>query len=72
MQAMRKLVMIEDYKFGSMLFYDGDLGRYFYGSILSVKADVINNRVHMKVLNKNDEVSSLNLDNETMKQWKTK
>ena len=64
--------MIEDYQVGCMLFYDGDVGRYFHGTILSVKSDKIKNHVYMKVLNTNADVFSLNLNEETMKQWKTK
>ena len=63
--------MIEDYKVGSLLFYDGEIGKYFYGTILSVENDVIKNHVYMKVLNRNSEVFNLNLDEETMKQWST-
>ena len=64
--------MIEDYQVGCMLFYDGDIGRYFYGTILSVATNEVLNHVYMKVLNTNAEVFSLNLCKETMKQWKTK
>tara|TARA_Y200000002_G_scaffold382867_1_gene401759 strand:+ start:303 stop:497 length:195 start_codon:yes stop_codon:yes gene_type:complete len=64
--------MINDYQTGSLLFYDGDIGKYFYGTILSVASDTIKNHVYMKVLNRNGEIFSLNLDEETMKQWTTK
>jgi len=64
--------MIEDYQVGNMLFYDGDIGKYFYGTILSVKTDSIKNHVYMTVLNRNAEVFNLNLDEVTMKQWRTK
>tara|TARA_B100000945_G_scaffold249378_1_gene205932 strand:+ start:159 stop:386 length:228 start_codon:yes stop_codon:yes gene_type:complete len=63
--------MINDYQTGSMLFYDGDVGRYFYGTILSVAVDVTRNHVYMTVLNRNGEVCNLNLDEEAMKQWTT-
>ena len=64
--------MIDDYQAGCMLFYDGDIGRYFYGTILSVKTNRIKNHVYMTVLNRNAEVFNLNLDEITMKQWRTK
>ena len=66
------MMMIEDYQVGRMLFYDGDIGKYFYGTILSVATNKVLNHVYMKVLNTNAEVFSLNLCKETMKQWKTK
>tara|TARA_Y100001970_G_scaffold82192_1_gene104098 strand:- start:8151 stop:8378 length:228 start_codon:yes stop_codon:yes gene_type:complete len=63
--------MINDYQTGSMLFYDGDVGTYYYGTILSVAVDVTRNHVYMTVLNRNGEVCNLNLDEEAMKQWTT-
>ena len=63
--------MINDYQVGCMLFYDGDVGTYYYGTILSVKTDVIKNHVYMTVLNRNAEVYNLNLNEETMKQCST-
>ena len=73
MQAMRKRVtkMINNYQTGHLLFYDGDIGKYFYGTILSVESDKIKNHVYMTVLNTNAEVFRLNLDEEAMKQWTT-
>tara|TARA_S200000501_G_scaffold321758_1_gene317356 strand:- start:1468 stop:1665 length:198 start_codon:yes stop_codon:yes gene_type:complete len=65
-------MMINDYQTGSLLFYDGGIGRYFYGTILSVAIDVARNYAYMTVLNRNGEVCNLNLDEETMKQWTTK
>ena len=62
---------INDYQVGSMLFYDGDIGKYFYGTILSATIDVARNYVYMSVLNRNAEVCNLNLDEKTMKQWTT-
>ncbi len=64
--------MISDYQVGWMLFYDGDIGRYFYGTILSVESNAIKNHVYMTVLNRNTEICNLNLDESTMKQWITK
>ena len=63
--------MISDYQVGSMLFYDGDVGKYFYGTIITVASDVTRNHVYMTVLNRNGEVFNLNLDEKTMKQWTT-
>lgn len=68
---MQVTKMIEDYQIGHLLFYDGDIGIYFYGTILSVETNVKLNHVYMKVLNKNADVFSLNLNEETMKQWST-
>ena len=64
-------MMLDDYQVGCMIFYDGDVGKYFYGTILSVETNVKLNHVYMKVLNKNADVFSLNLNEETMKQWVT-
>jgi hypothetical protein len=63
--------MISDYQTGRLIFFDGDIGKYFYGTILSVAIDVTRNYVYMTVLNRNGEVCNLNLDKETMKQWST-
>ncbi len=63
--------MISDYQPGRLIFFDGDIGKYFYGTILSVEADRDLNWVYMTVLNRNGEVCNLNLDKETMKQWST-
>ena len=63
--------MINEYQTGRLLFYDGDIGKYFYGTILSVAIDVTRNYVYMTVLNRNAEVCNLNLDEEAMKQWTT-
>ena len=63
--------MINDYQTGHLLFYDGEIGKYFYGTILSVEADRDLNWVYMTVLNRNGEVCNLNLDEKAMKQWIT-
>ncbi len=63
--------MISDYQPRRLLFYNGEIGKYFYGTILSVEVNRDLNRVYMKVLNRNGEVCNLNLDKETMKQWST-
>ena len=63
--------MINNYQTGSLLFYDGDIGKYFYGTILTVKTDEAKNHVYMTVLNRNGEVCNLNLDEFAMKQWTT-
>ena len=63
--------MISDYQPGHLIFFDGDIGKYFYGTILSVEADRDLNWVYMTVLNRNGEVCNLNLEKETMKQWST-
>ena len=63
--------MINEYQTGRLLFYDGEIGKYFYGTILSVAIDVTRNYVYMTVLNRNAEVCNLNLDEEAMKQWTT-
>tara|TARA_B100001989_G_C24477481_1_gene432623 strand:+ start:771 stop:986 length:216 start_codon:yes stop_codon:yes gene_type:complete len=64
--------MINEYKVGSMIFYDGNIGKYYYGTILNVKTDRVKNHVYMKVLNRNNDVFNLNLDESTMKQWSTR
>ena len=61
--------MINEYQTGRLLFYDGEIGKYFYGTILSVAIDVTRNYVYMTVLNRNGEVCNLNLDEFAMKQW---
>ena len=63
--------MISDYQPGRLIFFDGDIGKYFYGTILSVEVNRDLNRVYIKVLNRNAEICNLNLDEETMKQWTT-
>ena len=65
------MTMINDYQPGRLIFFDGDIGKYFYGTILSATIDVARNYVYMTVLNRNGEVYNLNLDEETMKQWTT-
>ena len=64
--------MINSYKVGDLIFYDGEIGRYFYGTILSVSIDEIKYYVFMTILNTNSEVVRLNLDEFAMKQWTTK
>tara|TARA_Y100001958_G_C21169647_1_gene501704 strand:+ start:71 stop:298 length:228 start_codon:yes stop_codon:yes gene_type:complete len=63
--------MINDYQTGRLIFFDGEIGKYFYGTILSVAIDVTRNHVYMTVLNRQGEIYNLNLDEETMKQWST-
>ena len=63
--------MISDYQPGRLIFFDGDIGKYFYGTILSVEADRDLNWLYMTVLNRNGEVCNLNLDKDAMKQWTT-
>ena len=63
--------MISDYQPGRLIFFDGEIGKYFYGTILSVEADRDLNWLYMTVLNRNGEVCNLNLDKDAMKQWTT-
>ena len=63
--------MINSYKTGDLIFYDGDVGRYFYGTILKVSIDEIKRHVFMTILNTNSQVVRLNLDEFAMKQWST-
>ena len=66
--------MISDYQPGHLIFFDGDIGKYFYGTILSVEIDRVKNHICMKVLNKNADMRVLVLnytDKKIMKQWMT-
>ena len=65
------MTMTNDYQTGRLLFYNGELGKYFHGTILSVAIDVTRNYVYMTILNRNGEVCKLNLDEFAMKQWTT-